>query len=99
MRARARTVRSTDGVPDYPYGDADFVLDVPGPGGSTWQSLARGHSLEVDYLNGEIVLLGRQLGIATPVNAALQRVANAAARAGARPGSMTLAELEAALRS
>ena len=68
-------------------------------GGSTWQSLARGHALEVDYLNGEIALLGRQWGIATPINSKLQRLANAAARAGARPGSMSLAELEAALRS
>jgi 2-dehydropantoate 2-reductase len=68
-------------------------------GGSTWQSLARGHALEVDYLNGEIALLGRQHGIATPVNTGLQRLANAAARAGARPGALTLAELEARLRS
>ena len=68
-------------------------------GGSTWQSLARGHALEVDYLNGEIVLLGRQHGIATPINRKLQLLANAAARASARPGSMSLAELEAALRS
>ena len=30
------------------------------PGGSSWQSLARGTgSIEADYLNGEIVLLGR----------------------------------------
>jgi 2-dehydropantoate 2-reductase len=67
-------------------------------GGSTWQSLARGQALEVDYLNGEIVLLGRQHGIATPINGTLQKLANAAARAGAQPGSMSLAELEAALR-
>jgi 2-dehydropantoate 2-reductase len=66
-------------------------------GGSTWQSLARGHALEVDYLNGEIALLGRLHGIPTPVNTGLQRLANAAARAGARPGALTLAELEAQL--
>jgi len=66
-------------------------------GGSTWQSLARGGSLEVDFLNGEIALLGRQHGVPTPINAGLQRLANAAARAGARPGQMALAELEAAL--
>lgn len=66
-------------------------------GGSTWQSLARGQGLEVDYLNGEIALLGRLHGIATPVNTGLQRLANAAARAGAHPGSLTLAELEARL--
>lgn len=38
-------------------------------GGSTWQSLARGAtSTEVDWLNGEIVLLGRLHGVPTPVN-------------------------------
>jgi 2-dehydropantoate 2-reductase len=47
------------------------------PGGSTWQSLTRGaETVEVDYLNGEIVMLGRLHGFPTPVNAALQRLGN-----------------------
>ena len=63
-------------------------------GGSTWQSLARGAgSLEVDYLNGEITLLGRQHGVPTPRNAALQTLANRAVSTGAAPGSMTVDEL------
>jgi 2-dehydropantoate 2-reductase len=57
-----------------------------------------GH-IETDYLNGEIVLLGRQLGIPTPVNAVLQRRANDAARRGDKPGltraSSLLAEVDA----
>jgi 2-dehydropantoate 2-reductase len=65
-------------------------------GGSTWQSLARGHAaLETDYLNGEIALLGRLHGVPTPINEALQRIANEAARAGLAPGSMSLDELNA----
>jgi 2-dehydropantoate 2-reductase len=65
-------------------------------GGSTWQSLARGQAgLETDYLNGEIVLLGRLHGVATPVNEALQRIAAEAARAHVAPGSMSLDELDA----
>jgi 2-dehydropantoate 2-reductase len=65
-------------------------------GGSTWQSLARGAStLETDYLNGEIAMLGRQHGVPTPINEALQRIAAEAARAGIEPGSMTLDELAA----
>jgi len=64
-------------------------------GGSTWQSLARGQSLETDYLNGEIVLLGRLHGVATPVNAMLQRVVGDAARDGLAPGAMTIDELTA----
>jgi 2-dehydropantoate 2-reductase len=36
--------------------------------GSTLQSIKRGKSTEVDYLNGEIVSLGKKNGIPTPVN-------------------------------
>lgn len=45
----------------------------PRSGGSTWQSLARGAgSVEVDYLNGEIVQLARRHGLEAPVNRRLQ---------------------------
>jgi 2-dehydropantoate 2-reductase len=65
-------------------------------GGSSWQSLERGTgTIEADYLNGEIVLLGRLHGVATPVNAMLQRVANELARAQQPPGSLTARELVA----
>ena len=65
-------------------------------GGSTWQSLVRGHAtLETDYLNGEIAFLGRLHGVPTPINRALQRVAADAARAGLAPASLSLAELAA----
>jgi len=65
-------------------------------GSSSWQSLARGTgSIETDYLNGEIVLLGRLHGVPTPVNAALQRVAADMARRGAEPGTYPLESLEA----
>jgi 2-dehydropantoate 2-reductase len=67
-------------------------------GGSTWQSLARGATqLEGDYLNGEIVLLGRKHAIATPVNLMLQQQAHAAAIRGAGPASMRPQQLAAAL--
>ena len=56
-------------------------------GGSSWQSLARGlGTIETDYLNGEIVLLGRLHGIPTPANALVQRMAAQAARSKAAPG-------------
>ncbi|MEZ4331430.1 MAG: 2-dehydropantoate 2-reductase N-terminal domain-containing protein [Myxococcota bacterium] len=59
----------------------------PRGGGSSSQSLARGlGSIETDYINGEIVWLGRTHGVATPVNEAIVGVANAlAARPGAGP--------------
>lgn len=40
-------------------------------GPSTLQSLQRGSSSELDYLNGEIVTLGEQIGRPTPYNAGL----------------------------
>ena len=67
-------------------------------GGSSWQSLTRGTgSIEADYLNGEIVLLGRELGIPTPVNEVLQRLANQAARERRAPGSLNAEEVLALL--
>ena len=60
-------------------------------GGSTWQSLARGTgSVEADYLNGEIALLGRLHGVPTPVNSTLQRIAGRLARDRVPPGSMSI---------
>jgi len=59
-------------------------------GGSSWQSLTRSTgSIEADFLNGEIALLGREHGVATPVNELLQRLANQAARDRRPPGSAT----------
>jgi 2-dehydropantoate 2-reductase len=59
-------------------------------GGSSWQSMLRQTgNVEADYLNGEIVLLGRRHGVATPVNAMLQRLANQLASTRTAPGSMT----------
>ena len=62
--------------------------------GSSWQSLMRRQgSIEADYLNGEIVLLGRKHGIPTPFNGVLQRIANEMAAARERPGKYTAEEL------
>jgi 2-dehydropantoate 2-reductase len=67
-------------------------------GGSTWQSLAtEAGRTETDYLNGEIVLLGRLHGVATPVNELLQWLTNQAAREGAEPGRMTVDQIEGLL--
>jgi 2-dehydropantoate 2-reductase len=63
------------------------------PGASTWQSMARGVAIEADFLNGEIVMLGRLHGVPTPVNRALLELVNDAARAGRPPGSFDLDEV------
>uniref|UniRef100_A0AAU2JXE7 Ketopantoate reductase family protein n=1 Tax=Streptomyces sp. NBC_00049 TaxID=2903617 RepID=A0AAU2JXE7_9ACTN len=65
-------------------------------GGSSWQSLARGTgSVETDYLNGEISLLGRLHGVATPVNDVLRHAANIFARESLPPGAMSIEDLTA----
>ena len=90
-------------VPSRGGGDVRTVMrfvEVEGvtrPGGSTLQSVLRGlPSLEVDDLNGEIVLLGRLHGIPTPVNAMLQRLGYRLVAEKIEPGSIPLAELDRA---
>jgi 2-dehydropantoate 2-reductase len=76
----------------------DDVSGFPRGGSSSWQSLARHEgTIEADYLNGEIVLLGRLYGVPTPVNELLRRVADQMARDRAQPGSMTSEDVLALL--
>ncbi|AIC31390.1 ketopantoate reductase ApbA/PanE domain-containing protein (plasmid) [Rhizobium etli bv. mimosae str. IE4771] len=49
---------------------------------STWQSFTRGASSEVDFLNGEIVLLGRLHDIPAPYNEAVQTLVGRLAHQG-----------------
>lgn len=74
------------------------LADRPRVGGSTWQSLARGaRTTEVDWLNGEIVLLGRLHGVPTPANLLLQDAVRHAATTGTPPRSVAAADLLARL--
>jgi thiosulfate/3-mercaptopyruvate sulfurtransferase len=75
-------------------------VDIPGRergGNSTWQSLARAATPEVDFLNGEIVLLGRLHGVPAPANAAIQARIHRAVAEGTAPGSLDDADLAATL--
>jgi 2-dehydropantoate 2-reductase len=78
-------------------GDRMHVRPVNGEfrgGGSSWQSLARGtRSIEADYLNGEIALLGRIHSVPTPANTLMQEIANEQARIGAPPQSVPVADI------
>ncbi len=77
--------------------DQVSIRPIPGvemrAGGSTWQSMSTGRSLETDYLNGEISLLGTLHGVPTPVNRMVQMAAAEAVREGKEPGSYTPEEL------
>lgn len=76
----------------------DDVSGFPRGGSSSWQSLARYEgTIEADYLNGEVVLLGRTYGVPTPVNELLRRLANEMASERKAPGSMSSDEVLALL--
>ncbi len=84
-------------------GDILQIGDIAGrprKGGSSWQSLERRTgAIESDYLNGEIVLLGRRYGVETPANELLRREATRYAREGLPPATAPAADLLAKLRS
>ena len=74
------------------------VAGVDRPGGSSTQSLARGTgSIETDWLNGEVVLLGRLHGVPVPANAWFVGLSQRLLSRGAKPGAVSLAEVEAGL--
>ena len=63
--------------------------------GSSWQSLERGsQDIETEFLNGEICLLGRQHGVATPVNDACVKMGRALLSRGGKPGVFSVQEFE-----
>ncbi len=84
--------------------DAAPILAVPTAADTTgrsslWQDLYhRRGVVEVEYLNGVIVRLGRQYGVPTPYNSLLRTVSHTMARARALPGQYTIADLRALLR-
>ncbi|WP_353472837.1 2-dehydropantoate 2-reductase N-terminal domain-containing protein [Salipiger sp. H15] len=108
LKAEAEAVLARAGIAWTDPGEDDGsraaqlkIVDVPGitrVGSSTAQSLARGAgSVETDYLNGEVSLLGRLHGVPTPGNDWVTALAARLVREGAAPGAVTLAEVEAAL--
>ncbi len=73
------------------------VDGLPRVGGSTRHALARGDRLETDSLHGYFVRLGAQLGVPTPLNAALVRLAERAMAERWAPGVFTPDQLAAAV--
>ena len=54
-------------------------------------------NIETDYLNGEIVIIARRLGIEAPINERLATLARRAAATGAKPGDISAEQLAAQL--
>jgi 2-dehydropantoate 2-reductase len=77
-----RRVRSMRGVNRMPRG-----YEGESKRSSSWQSLVRGTgNIEAEALNGDVVKLGRSLGVETPYNEVLWRVAEEMAAKGDQPG-------------
>jgi 2-dehydropantoate 2-reductase len=99
VRAEGESVLRAAGIPyassqEQQEARGDKVRWTGASEGSSWQSLIRGTgTIEADYLNGEIVLLGRLHGVPTPLNELVQRLATAFARERRPAGSLPLAEL------
>ena len=73
---------------------AGKINGVGRQGDSSWQGLMRGNrDIEADYLNGEIIMLGRLHGVPTPANEVVLRLANRMAREGIAPQSMSAVDL------
>ena len=76
------------------------ITPVPGvkrTGSSSAQSLARGvGSIETDYLNGEIVLIGRLHGVPVPANEFLCELGRKLVAEGIAPGSLSSEALQSA---
>jgi 2-dehydropantoate 2-reductase len=63
-------------------------------GSSTWQGMMRGTgNTETDYLNGEVVFLGRQYGVPTPANEVMTLLLDRVARQRLKPGGYSVDEL------
>lgn len=108
LRAEGEAALAAAGIAWLDVGAADprrealmQMADVAGvarPGGSTTQSLARGTgAVETDWLNGEIVLLGRLHGVSVPANGYFLDLGARLAREGRAPGSVDVAEIGAEL--
>ena len=62
--------------------------------GSSWQSLRRETgNIETEQLNGDVVKLGRLLGISTPYNEVFWQVADEMARKKEPPGKYSAEDL------
>ncbi|MBL1274947.1 MAG: NAD(P)-binding domain-containing protein [Ectothiorhodospiraceae bacterium] len=69
-------------------------------GGSSWQSIARKEgTIETDFLNGEIVQLGRLHGVPTPANEIVQRLGNQAAAEQKETGWITQKEIKSKIEA
>ena len=102
-KAEAEAVLKTAGIDctkGFRHDDLMQITPVPGvkrTGSSSAQSLVRGAgSIETNYLNGEIVLIGRLHGVPVPVNEFLCDLGRRLVVEGIAPGSLSIEALQRA---
>lgn len=78
---------------------AAMVKVDPKASSSMQDDLQRGRTTEIDYLNGEVVALGKKLGVPTPANSAIVERITAAEAAKAGSPKIPATQLLAAIRS
>lgn len=100
-REEAEAVLKVAGIPvtkGFRHDDLMQITPVPGiqrTGSSSRQSLVRNAgSIETNYLNGEIVLLGRMHGVPVPVNAFLCDLGRRLVVDNIEPGSLSVEQLQ-----
>ncbi len=87
FEARVKAIRGTNKMPKD-YQGADVKRS------STWQSMVRGTgNTEAEAINGDVVKMGRALGIPCPYNETLWHVAENMAKNGEKPGRYTIEQL------
>jgi len=103
-RVEATTVLNIAGIAVAPQNDRSAlgsmheIEGVARVGSSSAQSLARGAgSIETDYLNGEIILLGRKHGVPTPINTYFADVTQCMVAHGQAAGTLALETLRSAM--
>lgn len=93
IEERIRELRDSPMTPYVPMDDERTGRS------SLWQDLYhRRGEVEAEYLNGEIVRLGRQYGVPTPYNSLLLELITELAVARALPGTYTVQQLRERLR-
>jgi 2-dehydropantoate 2-reductase len=69
------------------------VSGAPRGGSSSWQSVMRGGQIEVDFLNGEIVLIAKKMGLDAPANSLVQELAQKTIQDSLKPGWISPQEI------
>ncbi len=86
---------ASDEEMDQRRAGVDSVRSGGRSGNSTWQSIERGLStVECDYFNGEIALLGRLSGVPTPYNDTVRQLAKKVARGQLKPRSLSADDVQ-----